>query len=392
MNRTGCWKMGCFSFLKLMMFVFNGVIFLSGLAVLGIGIWVKVDGGSFVQILGAAAPQLMQLINVGYLCIAVGTFLLLMGFLGCCGAMKESKCMLLLADIFIEHLKNWAVKTLREDYGRRDDVTAIWDTTMKELKCCGFNNYKDFNSSYFYQTHSQTYPTGCCLPPKHECLESELDSTKQGCLHEFQTFLSRNGRIVGGVALGIGVLEAVGCTMVGLGLWIKLGSASFVRVLGASSMYFAHVGYFCIVVGSMVVVLGFMGCWGAVRENRCLLLTYFLIILVIFIAEITAAVVVFAFTSFARSIVLDKSLAALKKKYSGYKHDDIVSYGWNALMLKLNCCGVQNYTDFAGSAFQIRTNLTYPKSCCKDPTSSACDGRNVSSVVINQEVAAQLGG
>ncbi|XP_050781498.1 tetraspanin-1-like isoform X2 [Gopherus flavomarginatus] len=149
--------MGCFSFLKLMMFVFNGVIFLSGLAVLGIGIWVKVDGGSFVQILGAAAPQLMQLINVGYLCIAVGTFLLLMGFLGCCGAMKESKCMLLLffviililfiaevagavvvlafssvADIFIEHLKNWAVKTLREDYGRRDDVTAIWDTTMKE--------------------------------------------------------------------------------------------------------------------------------------------------------------------------------------------------------------------------------------------------------------------
>uniref|UniRef100_A0A8C0IMI8 Tetraspanin 1 n=1 Tax=Chelonoidis abingdonii TaxID=106734 RepID=A0A8C0IMI8_CHEAB len=89
------WKMGCFSFLKLMMFVFNGVIFLSGLAVLGIGIWVKVDGGSFVQILGAAAPQLMQLINVGYLCITVGTFLLLMGFLGCCGAMKESKCLLL---------------------------------------------------------------------------------------------------------------------------------------------------------------------------------------------------------------------------------------------------------------------------------------------------------
>ncbi|XP_044850417.1 tetraspanin-1-like isoform X1 [Mauremys mutica] len=245
---AGCWKMGCFSFLKLMMFVFNGVIFLSGLAVLGIGIWVKVDGGSFVQILGAAAPQLMQLINVGYLCIAVGTFLLLMGFLGCCGAMKESKCMLLLffviililfiaevagavvvlafssvADIFIEHLKNWAVKTLREDYGRRDDVTAIWDTTMKELKCCGFNNYKDFNSSYFYQTHSQTYPTGCCLPPKHECLESELDSTKQGCLHEFQTFLSRNGRIVGGVALGIGVLE-LAAMAVSLVLYCQIGT------------------------------------------------------------------------------------------------------------------------------------------------------------------------
>ncbi|XP_073175331.1 tetraspanin-16 [Lepidochelys kempii] len=200
------------------------------------------------------------------------------------------------------------------------------------------------------------------------------------------------------------IIFVVGCTLVALGLWIKLGSTSFVRVLGSTSVNFVHIGYFCIVVGIVVAMLGFMGCWGAAKESRCLLLMYFLIMLVIFIAEITAAVVVFAFTQFARSIVLDKSLTALKKKYSGYKHDDIVSYGWNAFMLKfpigtmrivaerlggdaqlLNCCGVHNYTDFSGSAFQIRTNLTYPKSCCKDPMSLACNGHNVSSVVINQE-------
>uniref|UniRef100_A0A8C3FCI3 Tetraspanin n=1 Tax=Chrysemys picta bellii TaxID=8478 RepID=A0A8C3FCI3_CHRPI len=182
--------MGCFSFLKMMMFVFNGVIFLSGLAVLGIGIWVKVDGGSFVQILGAAAPQLMQLINVGYLCIAVGTFLLLMGFLGCCGAMKESKCMLLLFFVIILILFIAEVAGAVVVLAFSSVVTASLGQTgvrpdpdpvpeHQGLKCCGFNNYKDFNSSYFYQTHSQTYPTGCCLPPKHECLESELDSTKQ---------------------------------------------------------------------------------------------------------------------------------------------------------------------------------------------------------------------
>ncbi|XP_067416483.1 tetraspanin-16 isoform X2 [Emydura macquarii macquarii] len=241
--------MGCFSFLKMMMFVFNGIIFLGGLAVLGIGIWVKVDGGSFVQILGAAAPQLMQLVNVGYLCIAIGAFLLLMGFLGCCGAAKESKCMLLLffviililfiaevagavvvlafssvADIFVEHLKSWAVKNLKEDYGRQDDMTVIWDTTMKELKCCGFNSYQDFNNSYFHQTHGQTYPAGCCLP-KDECLAFELDTTRQGCLPAFQTFLSRNGKIVGGVALGICVLE-LAAMAVALVLFCQIGSNS----------------------------------------------------------------------------------------------------------------------------------------------------------------------
>ncbi|XP_061438266.1 tetraspanin-16 isoform X2 [Rhineura floridana] len=198
-----CGKMACFSFLKMMMFIFNSVIFLGGLTLLGIGIWVKVDGSSFVKVLGAAAPQLLQLINVGYLCIAVGTFLLLMGFMGCWGAMKESKCLLLVffvvililfiaevagavvvllfssvADIFIEHLKNWAMKTLKEDYGRQEDITAIWETTMKELECCGFNSYTDFNNSYFYETHTEKYPSFCCSINK-ECQESEVDHNKQ---------------------------------------------------------------------------------------------------------------------------------------------------------------------------------------------------------------------
>lgn len=38
---------------------------------------------------------LSQLANVSYLLIAVGAVLLVIGFLGCCGAIRESKCMLL---------------------------------------------------------------------------------------------------------------------------------------------------------------------------------------------------------------------------------------------------------------------------------------------------------
>ncbi|XP_053155879.1 tetraspanin-16 [Hemicordylus capensis] len=238
--------MACFSFLKTMMFVFNGVIFLGGVAVLSIGIWVKVDGGSFVKILGAAAPHLMQLINVGYLCIAVGTFLLLVGFMGCWGAMKESKCLLLMffgivlilfiaevagavvvlafssvADIFVDHLKSWALKTLKQDYGKQDDITAIWNTTMKELQCCGFNNYTDFDNSYFYQAH-KNYPPFCC-PESQECQGAAIDPSKQGCLRQFEVFLSSKGKIVGGVSLGIGVLE-LAAMAVALILYCQIGT------------------------------------------------------------------------------------------------------------------------------------------------------------------------
>uniref|UniRef100_A0A3Q2YF90 Tetraspanin 34b n=1 Tax=Hippocampus comes TaxID=109280 RepID=A0A3Q2YF90_HIPCM len=91
--------MGCFGFLKFMMFVFNGIIFLAGAVILGVGIWVKVDSGSILGFLGMienAPAELGQVLNVGYLLIAVGVLLVIIGFLGCCGAIRESKCMLLL--------------------------------------------------------------------------------------------------------------------------------------------------------------------------------------------------------------------------------------------------------------------------------------------------------
>ncbi|XP_044278206.1 tetraspanin-1-like [Varanus komodoensis] len=238
--------MGCFSFLKIMMFVFNGVIFLGGLALLGVGIWVKIDSSSFVKVLGTVTPQLMQLVHAGYLCMGVGAFLILMGFTGCCGAIKESKCLLLLffavtlilfavelagaavvlafcsvADIFVDYLKNWATNSLKVDYGRQEDITAIWDATMKELNCCGFNNYGDFNTSYFYQTYGK-YPSFCCLASR-ECQEFAVDHSKQGCLHEFEVFLSNNGKIVAGVALAIGVLELAAMT-VSLILYCQIGT------------------------------------------------------------------------------------------------------------------------------------------------------------------------
>lgn len=71
---------------------------LAGAAILALGIWVAVDRVSLLGILENiedAPPELAQLANIGYVLIGVGGFLALMGFLGCCGAIQENKCMLL---------------------------------------------------------------------------------------------------------------------------------------------------------------------------------------------------------------------------------------------------------------------------------------------------------
>ncbi|KAG9470118.1 tetraspanin-16 [Eleutherodactylus coqui] len=238
--------MSCFSFLKTIMFVFNAIIFLGGITVLGIGIWVKVDGGSFLKIIGSASPQLMQVVNVGYLCMAVGGFLILMGFLGCCGAIKESRCMLMLffsiiliifiaeiagavvvlafsslSQIFIDYIGTVAVKYLREDYGSDNELTTVWNTTMKEFKCCGFYGYKDFSNSTYYRNH-QEYPPVCCSSVS-PCQPNNISSEVKGCFKAFEHFLSQNGKIVGGVALGICGLE-LAAMIVALVLFCQIGN------------------------------------------------------------------------------------------------------------------------------------------------------------------------
>lgn len=70
---------------------------LAGAAILGVGIWVKVDSASLLGILDniEGTSGLSQIVYVSYVLMVVGSVLLVIGFLGCCGAMKESKCMLL---------------------------------------------------------------------------------------------------------------------------------------------------------------------------------------------------------------------------------------------------------------------------------------------------------
>ncbi|XP_078091211.1 tetraspanin-1-like [Mustelus asterias] len=222
--------MGCFKFLKIMMFCFNGVIFLAGGAILGVGIWVKVDAGSFLDILMKAAPQLKQIVNIGYLCIALGGFLLLIGFLGCFGAVKENKFMLMiffiiillifiaqvagavvilafsgLAEIFISYIKVWAVKSIKNDYGQIPDITTLWNTLMKEFKCCGFTDYKDFTNSTYYLPSSK-YPQECCRG-SYSCTDFGIDHDLPGCYNSLLSFLQRHTQILGIVALAICVLE-----------------------------------------------------------------------------------------------------------------------------------------------------------------------------------------
>lgn len=79
------------------------------------------------------------------------------------------------------------MQTIKKDYGSQKDFTQVWNSTMEgvrwagevmewgergkapvtpsppclQLKCCGFNNYTDFEESPYF-TENKVFPPYCC--------------------------------------------------------------------------------------------------------------------------------------------------------------------------------------------------------------------------------------
>lgn len=227
------------------MVLFNLAIFLAGGTLLGVGIWVSVDSGSFIKIFGVLPDNIAaQFVNVGYFLIAIGALLLILGFLGCCGAQKESKCLLItfftiVLIIFIAEiagavvalvyssvadsfLKSVLTPVLQNDYGKNPQVTFVWNNTMTDLKCCGLANYADFNNSAYVNANNGMYPSQCCNATAIQCTPSLAQATNvTGCINQIVNTLKSNAAIVGGVAAGICALE-LAALVVSMYLYCKI--------------------------------------------------------------------------------------------------------------------------------------------------------------------------
>ncbi|XP_015247406.1 PREDICTED: tetraspanin-1-like [Cyprinodon variegatus] len=243
----------CTGFLKVMMFIFNGAIFLCGIAGLAVGIWVVVDSDSLLGLFDFvenAPTEIFQVVVIGYVLIGVGALLLIVGFLGCCGAVKESRCMLLtffsivliiflvevagaillfaftdVVDEMFEELEGDVKDAIQRKYGEDNDMTTLWNTTMEEFKCCGYKNYTDFDGSPF-NVLTRGYPSPCCSTPGIPCNESGAHMANvDGCFTKLVKFLEDNSFIIAGVALGIAAIE-IAAMVVSMVLYCNAGRKS----------------------------------------------------------------------------------------------------------------------------------------------------------------------
>ncbi|XP_071550285.1 23 kDa integral membrane protein-like [Panulirus ornatus] len=116
-----------------------------------------------------------------------------------------------------------------------------------------------------------------------------------------------------------------------------------------------------LIAGLFIVLLGFLGCCGAMKESSCMLNTYAFIVTILLIAEIVLAIILLAFTDQAESTI------------KGGMEDVFEQYGNNDTVLKktidaaqhdLHCCGVEQYTDWQNYTYSGGEDVSI--GCCRE--------------------------
>ncbi|XP_052460074.1 tetraspanin-36 [Carassius gibelio] len=125
-----------------------------------------------------------------------------------------------------------------------------------------------------------------------------------------------------------------------------------------------------ICVAVVMFVIGIVGCCATLRESKVGLGFFLLIIMIIFAAEVTAFVFGFIYRGRIKGD-LEKSMNGVFQKYDGVNSE---THAVDYLQFQMECCGVNNITDWTAIPWFVQHNNSVPHSCCKANTTQ-CTGQ-----------------
>ncbi|KAJ1139507.1 hypothetical protein NDU88_005878 [Pleurodeles waltl] len=203
----------CVDGLKYTLFVFNLLFWLTGCCILGFGIYILVQ-----NMYGVLLPNNPS-ISVGNVLIIIGTIIMVVAFLGCMGAIKENRCLLmsffillliiLLAEVILAvclfiyepQFEKYLGKELQEGIKlQKNDTLILWNSIQQKLKCCGVYNVSDWQSAV---------PSSCCEDNALNC-SSTQKYFKEGCLEQVKTWFESNFLYVGIGIICVSIIQVLG--------------------------------------------------------------------------------------------------------------------------------------------------------------------------------------
>ncbi|XP_040051034.2 leukocyte surface antigen CD53 [Gasterosteus aculeatus] len=145
-----------------------------------------------------------------------------------------------------------------------------------------------------------------------------------------------------------------GVAVLGLGIYMTV----FFRMAALTpTLASFNVANMLLVSGIVITCVSFLGFLGALKENRCLLLTFFLLLFLLMLVELTVACLLLMYESKIGAMVENDLREGLRTAKTGFANSTDVNNEWDLVQTQFDCCGVMNVTDWGAEV---------PKSCCLD--------------------------
>ncbi|NXI77260.1 TSN8 protein, partial [Rhipidura dahli] len=145
--------------------------------------------------------------------------------------------------------------------------------------------------------------------------------------------------------------QLCGSIILGVSIWIRVSGAQQVNACSHTSTIMLAGANLLIAVGSIIMVLGFLGCCGAVRESRCMLMLFFIGLLLIVILQVTGGILGAVYKSqveLALNVTLRPNVEALQSTAAEDKEFQDI---FQKFQKENQCCGLQKGPEDWGKNF-----------------------------------------
>jgi len=123
--------------------------------------------------------------------------------------------------------------------------------------------------------------------------------------------------------------------------------------------------YVLIGTGVFIMMFAFLGCYGAIKEVKCFLLTYIIVLLIFFVVLLIGGVLGYVF----KGKVSEPLKLEMQRTITEYHKNPLIKSTWENVQNVFHCCGVVNYTDWEK---ELHGDEKVPMSCCRKKEDVDC--------------------
>lgn len=225
--------MGCgIATVKYLLFFFNLLFALCGLAILIAGAltYANIDKANLVM---EKVHEHVDFTASPIALMVVGSIIFVIAFFGCCGAIRESHCMIVTFAVFLlviliveiaigivvfvkmngEGWEQAVNDSIAENFARYNktgdaDLNNEIDNFQQNLECCGVDGPLYWRDD----RRISEPPPGCCVNQNAVCtnFESADQVFQEGCVERLKELLRSVGLLLGILAISVGVVQIIG--------------------------------------------------------------------------------------------------------------------------------------------------------------------------------------